>query len=759
VAAFVAWSSSGHTWLRSNVFELLPASEYDPLTQHATQTVEREIERQLLFLIGHEDRAVAKTAAIEFASALSGYPLIERVQDRVDPAQIADAGDLYFAHRARLLSAQQIESIERDGGRAVEQSALAAVYSPLGNVDSATLLADPFSLFAGSLRALQPPSSLTFDDGFLWTRDDAKHYVFIAATAKDVGTIEQQRQLSDFVESLARRTERESAADVLATGFVLYANAGTQSAQSEITLIGLGSILGVVLLIIGVFRSVRPLVLGVLSIASGCALALAVTLAIFGSVHLFTLVFGASLIGVSIDYSLHYVAQEALGDPGWSSDEALERIFPGITLGLITSVIAFLALTVAPFPGLKQLAAFSSAGLIGAYATLLCCAGLRRRPLRLSARSVWLRASDAYLALWRRFPVRGQLLLVAALAALAAIGIATLRFNDDVSILQTQPKELKRQEAEITRLLHTVPGNAFALVRAETPEAVLETEETLREHLDALIARGELTGYQAISRAVPSAARQARSLAVYRQLVRDRLPDYFRELGVADDEARAVLAELLRPADTDLTVDAWLAHDVSEPLRGLWLDTDTAGAASIVLLEGLADAADGESTIESVPGVRLVHRAHEVSALFGAYRARVAWLLGAAYLAIYAFLALRYGARRAASLLLPPVLAGLLALATVSFGGAPLNLFNLLGLILVLGIGIDFTLFIAEADDHMKTTMFAVTLSAATTLLSFGLLALSTTYAVRSFGSTVLIGIALAYLLAPFAQSSRARAA
>ena len=53
--------------------------------------------------------------------------------------------------------------------------------------------------------------------------------------------------------------------------------------------------------------------------------------------------------------------------------------------------------------------------------------------------------------------------------------------------------------------------------------------------------------------------------------------------------------------------------------------------------------------------------------------------------------------------------------------------------------------------------MFAITLSALTTMLSFGLLSLSSTYAVHSFGLTVLIGIACAYLLCPLAVFERSR--
>jgi predicted exporter len=132
-------------------------------------------------------------------------------------------------------------------------------------------------------------------------------------------------------------------------------------------------------------------------------------------------------------------------------------------------------------------------------------------------------------------------------------------------------------------------------------------------------------------------------------------------------------------------------------------------------------------------------------------------MLAAAYVLILLGLAWRYGLRRAAAVLAPPVLAGLLALALVSLGGGALNLFNFLALILVLGIGIDFTIFVAESRHDLASTMFAITLSALTTILSFGLLSLSSTFAVHSFGITVLIGIACAYLLCPAAIMARRR--
>ncbi|MFA0521431.1 MMPL family transporter, partial [Vibrio sp. 10N.222.55.E8] len=143
---------------------------------------------------------------------------------------------------------------------------------------------------------------------------------------------------------------------------------GTQSAKSEISTIGLGSLAGVILLVWLTFRSALPLTLSLLSISTGLLVALVSTVAIFGKIHLFSLVFGASLIGVSIDYSFHFLTDRLAAGNQWQSDKGLKHIFVAITLGLLTSLIGYLGLLVAPFPGLQQLALFSSIGLIAAYA-------------------------------------------------------------------------------------------------------------------------------------------------------------------------------------------------------------------------------------------------------------------------------------------------------------------------------------------------------------------------------------------------------
>ncbi len=759
--ATVVWTASAvtsRTWLRSNVFELLPDSEYDALKETATRVVETELGAQLLFLIGHADRNVAMESADRFGARLRESPLIASVMTRVDTAQYSTIADFYYPFRRQILSDDQFANIIDDGA-SVARNALATIYSPLGAGRGDGLITDPFFLFPASLQALQPSSgSLELDGTYLWAGRGDLNYVFIMARigAPTLSIVEQE----DLAQHLDAATREALAVDpgihFLKTGFFFFAHAGTQSAKNEISVIGLGSLVGLVMLVLWTFRSLRPLFLIALSVVSGCLFAVAITLGVFGFVHLFTLVFGASLIGVSVDYSFHYAADDAFGGKDWTPAIGLRRIFMGITLGLLTSILAYLALTVAPFPGLQQLAVFSSAGLVGAYLTLICCCRLWRRRLSVDDRSVILRAVRWYLAVWRHIHLRQRYLLVGVLAAVILTGSRLIEVNDDVRVLQSRPDELTRQELVIQELLGLAPSGTFLIASAPSDEALLQLEESVRVTLDGMIQAGTLSSYQAVSRWVPSRARQARSLSAYINLISTRLPDYFQSLGIPEETTASVVAEFSEEVKM-LEARAWLEHPVSDQFRNLWLETAEYESASIILLSGLRDTVGLKSALADVPSIVVVNKAQELSNLFGRYRVRVTWVLAVAYFVIFLSLAARYGVPRAAVLLVPPVFAGALALICISITGQSVNLFHFLAMILVLGIGIDFTLFLAEAVGDLKSTMFAITLSALTTMLSFGLLSLSSTYAVHSFGLTVLIGIAFAYLLSPLAISKRPR--
>ena len=69
-------------------------------------------------------------------------------------------------------------------------------------------------------------------------------------------------------------------------------------------------------------------------------------------------------------------------------------------------------------------------------------------------------------------------------------------------------------------------------------------------------------------------------------------------------------------------------------------------------------------------------------------------------------------------------------------------------------MSIDYAVFFHLNDGEHRTTTLAVSLSAGTTLMGFGMLAFSDTAVVNAFGLTLMAGIGSAFLLAPLASGS-----
>jgi predicted exporter len=90
-------------------------------------------------------------------------------------------------------------------------------------------------------------------------------------------------------------------------------------------------------------------------------------------------------------------------------------------------------------------------------------------------------------------------------------------------------------------------------------------------------------------------------------------------------------------------------------------------------------------------------------------------------------------------------------LAVLTALGQALNLFHLASLLLLAGVGIDYSLFLgrsAGADpEDASRSLGAVLTCAVCTLLTFGLLAFCDTPILHGIGLTVSIGVATAFLL------------
>jgi predicted exporter len=120
-------------------------------------------------------------------------------------------------------------------------------------------------------------------------------------------------------------------------------------------------------------------------------------------------------------------------------------------------------------------------------------------------------------------------------------------------------------------------------------------------------------------------------------------------------------------------------------------------------------------------------------------------------------LGILYGLKSVLPLVLPVSLALMTTFAIQAWLGVEINLFSIMGTFLIIGIGVDYAIFYRHGHDHPQVVGMALFLCMMSTLLGFGLLSFSQTYAIHCFGLTVLFGVIFSFIYATLFTSSDAK--
>lgn len=679
----------------------------------------------MVVLITGPTEADSMAAADQFAAALKS----DRLETIPGPRSDLSALEQLEPFRDRLLTQGQLARLANATPEELEQRALMQLQQPMSQ-RLGEFRDDPLQLFPEFLRERAQVTKV---------RPKGAHLVVEHSVLLRYQLVGAAFAL-DGVAHLATALDVAKAAvpanvEVLAAGVPLFAEAAAVQANGEVSTVGFGSLLAILLIMWLAFRSPRPLLLVVLSVGMGVAAGLSVCVLLFGKVHLMTLVFGAGLVGVAEDYGLHYFASRQ-AQPARDRRELLRHLTPGLFMAMLTSVAGYVMLAIAPMPGLRQVAVFSSVGLAGAFLTVLAWFPTLDRGAVKATRFSQLWAGTR--AKWPSLSTKALVVAVLLSSAVTALGLSRLNPLDDIRALQASPPALIDAQRAVAQRIGLPSPAQFFIVRGDSEAQRLEREEALTTQLQELASKGVLTGHEAVSSWVPSPRRQEAQREVFTRAsdaVLTRLAD---EL----EDAPAPRAE-----SALLTVEKMLASSLGEALRPLWMKD-----ASVVLVHApQRDRLPELAALSSLPGVRFVDRTGELSSLMQRWRVGMTELLLAGYTVIFVALFARFR-RRAWRALLPTAVASGLALATVGFLGEPLTLFHVLALWLLLGMGVDYGIFLLEHSADQGEAWLAVGLGAVSTLLSFGLLAVSTTPAIHAFGVTLGVGVTLVWLLSPLSQ-------
>ena len=224
---------------------------------------------------------------------------------------------------------------------------------------------DPFGLFTplmARLQERQASSSFDIEGGYIFTKD--KHYAIVMMTSA-YGSMESANntKLVNFVDSISQQTmDVFPDIEIAITGSPVIAVENANQIKADSTLVIMIAVVLILCLLIFSFRSVKNLLLIGVSVLFGWLFAMAFIAILSENVSLIVLGIGSIIIGIAVNYPLHFVAH--IGH-GASIRDVLKDMISPLMIGNITTVGAFASLIPLDAPALRDLGIFSAFMLVG----------------------------------------------------------------------------------------------------------------------------------------------------------------------------------------------------------------------------------------------------------------------------------------------------------------------------------------------------------------------------------------------------------
>ena len=668
------------------------------------------------------------------------YAKIDKTKMKSSDANITEIIEEYEKYHNNLLSNQTRKYLINKQYDKVEENAYEALYNPvippIGSIED-----DPFLLLTDFVMNLnknsQAPSNFTpiqlNDKYYSLIMLDVDKELALSPTVLN----KEVKKLVDLQKEFSKNGTK-----VYLTGAPIHSYFASSHSIFEINLICILSTLFVIGLVFWYFGSLFPLIPIGLSIGLGIYAGYCMTALVFKNIHILTFVFSTTLIGVCVDYSLHYFVALKEGKTG---TEVIKDIFKSLTVSLITTVSAFLILLFADFILLRQISIFTITGLVTVYGIvvlwypLLEKIGLDYKPNNtnsLEARQnssllgreseigVELNKYNMNSLLSRIFNTHETVhaskhLVIFASLSLFIIILLILRpihFDDNIKNMYTPPKTLLKAEKLFTEIAGTNGDTSIFVVKGNNLEDLLQKEEEIADMLNS-------TEYQALSKYVPSEKRQKSNQTLRKELYRAKLNDFAIFLPIQKR------SQLISQNYGNNFLSA--SNDFEFMKKNFLIDKN----ASIMVVSGYNG--------EKIDGVRIINFQKDISAQIKHCRRVCLGLLIPIFGLLYLLLTKIYDKKSGLKIILPSICAVALVFGILGLFGCPINLFHLLAIFLIIGFGLDYSVFRFTNPEKAGDSVF---LSCITTVFSFALLAFAGFKLISSLGTVLALGLLSSYI-------------
>jgi len=673
-------------------------------------------------------------------------PVIERAIYRMD-FQSAGADIAFFQQQIPALTdstglSKIAARLDPDSIKQTLRANYLNLLKPGGSIALPLIQRDPLGIEQDSLTRLQllaASSGYTIEikNGFFFSTDGL-HALAVLETTAPVTDVSASRELLAAVESALSGLPDGISADTICGH--RHAVSNEAILKRDVQRAVLAASIGFILLFALCFRDHRAQFIFAIPLAS-VLLSIHICRWLTGSLSLLVLGFGVVIVGIAVDYGIHvYVAMRSSDNPA----AARRGVVRPIVLGALTTLGVFAAFFASGVPGYFQMAVFSITSIILSLlgALYLLPHLIKPRAGQTARKNPAIRPGRILFILW--------LVLIAALL----VPLPRLSFDSNLQALDGAERSIWDDEEKF----RSVWGDgaerlALVVVEAEDTETALSLNDDLYAAIQKQGATDEFSSLSSVWKSQEHRAENRSRWAAF--WTKDRAADLqtrFEEqggtLGFKTDAFEPFFQTLENPAPLapepennrmfeNLKTRFTQSLNGKRQLVSFFPDTDAWMGRVHDALGGTDALLISRREINRVLSSETVRTVQRVSSL--------------AVVLVILFTALLMRRPGEVVLALLPAAASVLGvLKILELTGLPINIPTLISGIVVIGLAIDYGIFMVFGCKRgtLNEVCVAVTLSMLTSLLGAGVLLLTRHPALFSIGVTLVAGLTAGYATA-----------
>ncbi len=687
---------------------------------------------------------------------------IRRVQGTVDDTKVMEMADAVLTHLPVFLDEHDYVALDSLINPSVTRDAIEANYRtlihPAGIGVREIIVRDPVGisfLVLKRLQHLQYDENFELYDNYIVTKDH-RHLVFFIHPVYPPDDTRSNAVLLDELEGILKQQSEafpELSASFFGASVVAEGNARQLRKDTFLTVSVMILLLTVTLL--GFFRKKRVPLLILIPVVFGALFSLACISFLQSSLSVLALAVGAVILGVAVDYALHYLV--LLKDSA-NPENVLREIVKPLTIGSLTTVFAFLSLRFTNAAVLQDIGLFAGFSLVGAALFTLVFLP------HLAGRSLFVTSHRAPRLPETLFSFATNKRLAYAILLLTPVFLyfaGEVSFNADMNKLNFMTDHVREAGERLERINQSSLSSAYVVSSGASLETALRRNEVATSRLqelkqDGLVSRVASTATLMISDSLQR-VRLKRWKDYWTPEKQNKLMDVVREVGGelkfstrVISNADSLIARKYSPIPPSL--NRRFADDF---FRDFIIESDT--VTSVVALAGVFPQ-DRQAFYEAVEGIPSTSfdRSMLTNLFIGYVNDDFAFIVSVTSALVFVMLLISYGRIELTLITFVPMLftwvwiLGIMAIAGIEF-----NIVNVMVSTFIFGLGDDYSIFTMDALQqeyrrglgNLNAIRTSIFLSALTTVCGLGVLIFAKHPALRSIAAISIIGIASVFLM------------